>query len=84
MLAKIRSFGKAKLGVLLFMATAMLAHAEADTAAINKSMRDVAESLDAISGSVTTIIGPAMIGLVVALTLLVIVVRIAKKPRSAG
>lgn len=84
MLAKIRSFGKAKLGVLLFMATAMLAHAEVDTATINSQLREVASALDAISGSVSSIIAPAMIGLVIVMTLLVIVVRIAKKPRSAG
>lgn len=81
---------KAKTAFLFMMALmavesfAQEAGSSIDTASLNGMLRNVAGAIDSIASSVSSIIAPAMIGLTIALTLLVIVVRIAKKPRSAG
>ncbi len=58
--------------------------ASIDTATINNMLRQVASGINSIAASVSSIIAPAMIGLVVVLTLLAIVIKVAKKPRSAS
>ncbi|MBR4784621.1 MAG: hypothetical protein IK012_05130 [Fibrobacter sp.] len=58
--------------------------ASIDTATINGMLRQVASGINSIAQSVSSIIAPAMIGLVVVLTLLAIVIKVAKKPRSAS
>lgn len=58
--------------------------ASIDTATINGMLRQVASGINSIASSVSSIIAPAMIGLVVVLTLLAIVIKVAKKPRSAS
>lgn len=89
MLARIKKFGRAKVTALVVMLTALCAFAQdagntIDTATINGMLRQVASGIDSIANSVSTIIAPAMIGLVVVLTLLAIVIKVAKKPRSAS
>lgn len=89
MLAKIKKFGRAKVAALFVMLTALCAFAQdasnsIDTATINGMLRQVASGINSIASSVSTIIAPAMIGLVVVLTLLAIVIKVAKKPRSAS
>ncbi|MDY6264105.1 MAG: hypothetical protein SPM09_06840 [Fibrobacter sp.] len=44
----------------------------------------IAARINEISTKVNTVIAPAMVTLVVVLTILVLVIRIAKKPRSAS
>lgn len=60
------------------------ASASIDTGTINSMLRQVASGINSIAASVSSIIAPAMIGLVVVLTLLAIVIKVAKKPRSAS
>lgn len=89
MLARIKKFGRAKVAALFVMLTALCAFAQdatnsVDTATINGMLRQVASGINSIASSVSTIIAPAMIGLVVVLTLLAIVIKVAKKPRSAS
>lgn len=86
----LKLFKSGKALLLMMALTAMTAFAQeggtsaVDTASLNGMLRQVAGAIDSIASSVSSIIAPAMIGLTIALTLLVIVVRIAKKPRSAG
>lgn len=89
MLDKIKNFGRAKVTALLVMMAALCAFAQEtgsdiDTAIINGMLRQVASGINSIASSVSSIIAPAMIGLVVVLTLLAIVIKVAKKPRSAS
>lgn len=89
MLVRIKKFGRAKVAALFVMLTALCAFAQdatnsVDTATINGMLRQVAGGINSIASSVSTIIAPAMIGLVVVLTLLAIVIKVAKKPRSAS
>lgn len=89
MLARIKKFGRAKVAALFVMLTALCAFAQdaganIDTATINGMLRQVASGINSIASSVSSIIAPAMIGLVVVLTLLAIVIKVAKKPRSAS
>lgn len=89
MLERIKKFGRAKVAALFVMLTALCAFAQdatnnIDTATINGMLRQVASGINSIASSVSTIIAPAMIGLVVVLTLLAIVIKVAKKPRSAS
>lgn len=80
MLAKLKN---KLLGLAMLLACGS-AFAEIDTAQVNGMLRDVASGITSISSAVSSIIAPAMIGLVIVVTLLVIVVKIAKKPRSAS
>lgn len=82
MLQKLKSMKALVCALVLGMVAS--ASAAVDTAQLNSTLRDVAGSLDTIASSVSTIIAPAMIGLTIMLTILVIVVKICKKPRSAG
>lgn len=89
MLVRIKKFGRAKVAALFVMLTALCAFAQdatnsVDTATINGMLRQVASGINSIASSVSSIIAPAMIGLVVVLTLLAIVIKVAKKPRSAS
>lgn len=89
MLEKIKSFGRAKLAFLMMAVATACAFAQdaestLDTATMNNMLRQVASGINAIASSVSSIIAPAMIGLVIVLTLLAIVIKVAKKPRSAS
>lgn len=87
MLEKIKNFGRSKVAALFVMLTALCAFAQdnpVDTASMNAMLRTVATGIESIASSVSTIIAPAMISLVIVLTLLAIVIKVAKKPRSAS
>lgn len=88
MLEKIKSFGRAKLAFLMMAVATACAFAQEgstlDTATMNNMLRQVASGINSIAASVSSIIAPAMIGLVIVLTLLAIVIKVAKKPRSAS
>lgn len=89
MIERIKSFGRAKLAFLMMCVASACAFAQdagstLDTATMNNMLRQVAEGINAIASSVSSIIAPAMIGLVIVLTLLAIIIKVAKKPRSAS
>lgn len=88
MLAKIKSFGMAKFTFLMMALMSVCSFAQEtsaiDTATMNGMLRQVATGITSIANSVSTIIAPAMITLVIVLTLLAIIIKVAKKPRSAS
>lgn len=88
MLAKIKSFGMAKFIFLMMALMSVCSFAQEtsaiDTATMNGMLRQVASGITSIANSVSTIIAPAMITLVIVLTLLAIIIKVAKKPRSAS
>lgn len=88
MLAKIKSFGMAKFTFLMMALMSVCSFAQEtsaiDTATMNGMLRQVASGITSIANSVSTIIAPAMITLVIVLTLLAIIIKVAKKPRSAS
>lgn len=81
------SFAKLRGGLLTLclMAFASLPAWAQDAAVPPTAQLDtIAARINEISTKVNTVIAPAMVTLVVVLTILVLVIRIAKKPRSAS
>ena len=83
----VRGYGKARraLFALCLMAFAALPSFAQEAAVPPTAQLDtIAARINEISTKVNTVIAPAMVTLVVVLTILVLVIRIAKKPRSAS
>lgn len=83
----VRGFGKfrAACATLCLMAFAALPSfaQEAATSPV-AGLDTLALRIGEVSSKINTVIAPAMLTLVVVLTVLVLVIRIAKKPRSAS
>ena len=82
-----RGFGKfrAAMATLCLMAFAALPSFAQDAAPSAVAGLDtLANRIGQVSDKINTVIAPAMLTLVVVLTVLVLVIRIAKKPRSAS
>ena len=80
------SFAKLRGGLLTLclMAFASLPAWAQDAVPPTAQLDTIAARINGISTKVNTVIAPAMVTLVVVLTILVLVIRIAKKPRSAS
>lgn len=83
----VRGFGKfrrvcATLCLMAFAALPSFAQ-EAATSPV-AGLDTLAARIGEVSSKINTVIAPAMLTLVVVLTVLVLVIRIAKKPRSAS
>lgn len=83
----VRGFGKfrAACATLCLMAFAALpSFAQAAATSPVAGLDTLAVRIGEVSSKINTVIAPAMLTLVVVLTVLVLVIRIAKKPRSAS
>lgn len=81
-----RGYGKFRSGLLALclMAFAALPSFAQDAVSPVAGLDTLAARIDEVSDKINTVIAPAMLTLVVVLTVLVLVIRIAKKPRSAS
>lgn len=84
----VRGFGKfraacATLCLMAFAALPSFAQEAAVTSPV-AGLDTLALRIGEVSSKINTVIAPAMLTLVVVLTVLVLVIRIAKKPRSAS
>lgn len=80
-------FGKLRKGLfaLCLMAFAALpSFAQEGTTSAVAGLDTLAARIGEVSNKINTVIAPAMLTLVVVLTVLVLVIRIAKKPRTAS
>jgi len=82
----VRGFGKfrAACATLCLMAFAALPSFAQDATSPVAGLDTLAARIGEVSSKINTVIAPAMLTLVVVLTVLVLVIRIAKKPRSAS
>lgn len=86
-ISTMRGFGKfrAVMATLCLMAFAALpSFAQDATPSAVAGLDTLALRIKEVSDKINTVIAPAMLTLVVVLTVLVLVIRIAKKPRSAS
>lgn len=75
---------KLKLMGILGLSMAALVCAEDGQAPYLNSLDSIATAITSISNKVTTTIAPAMIGLVIVMVVLAIVIKVAKRGKSAG
>lgn len=72
------------MGILGLSMAALVCAQETGQAPYLNSLDSIATAINSISSKVTTVIAPAMIGLVIVMVVLAIVIKVAKRGKSAG